>query len=142
MEEHQIDEGGNDRTPPRPNPATYRPPETPEEAREQRRQASEKKHMLRMRKAHENRRHKRASNIRNQLRDPYSVSGNTNPDLKTIGASNFAFKSFEAKESAKNAERRRVAMHNDYIENKKDNYSAVIKPPVSAGEYIDLHETF
>ena len=95
--------------------------------------------------AHENRRHQRASNIRNQLRDPYSVSGNTNPDWKAIGAGGFAFKSFEAKETAKDAERKRIAMHNNYIQqnNKKnDKFNHVIKPPVSAGEYLDLHETF
>ena len=134
----------NNRTPPRSRNGN-KPPETPEQARERRRQESEKKHMLRMRKAHANRRHQRASNIRNQLRDPYSVSGNTNPDWKAIGAGGFAFKSFEAKETAKDAERKRIAMHNNYIQqnnNKKDKYSHVIKPPVSAGEYLDLHETF
>jgi hypothetical protein len=143
-EEPQSNEDGDARTPPRSKPLAYtRPPETPEEARERRRQASEKKHMLRMRKAHENRRHKRASNIRNQLRDTSSVSGNTNPDLTTIGASNFTFKSFEAKQSAKKTEQKRVAMHNNYTnKNNNANYGAVIKPPVTAGEYLDLHETF
>ena len=110
--------------------------ETPEESRERRRLESEKRHMLRMRKAHENRRHKKASNIRNQLRDPYSVSGNTNPDWKAIGAGGFAFKSHQAKEDARRSSKKQSA---NTLEMR---YEEVIKPPVSSDDYIDLHETF
>ena len=111
--------------------------ETPEEARQRRRLESERRHMLRMQKAHENRRHKKASNIRNQLRDPYSVSGNTNPDWKSIGAGGFAFKSHQAKVNAQRRSSKKQSA--DTLEMR---YEEVIKPPVSSDDYIDLHETF
>ena len=110
--------------------------ETPEESREKRRLESEKKHMLRMRKAHENRRHKKASNIRNQLRDPYSVSGNTNPDWKAIGAGGFEFRSHPSKQDTRQSSKKKSAIPS------KAMYDQVIKPPVSRDDYIDLHETF
>ena len=108
--------------------------ETEEEARQRRREESERKHMLRMKKAHESRRHQRASVILNQFRDPYTVSGNTNPDLKSIGAAvgedtttmGLVVASEPGTGEGDGGER---------------SYGNVLRRPVSPGA-IDIHETF
>jgi hypothetical protein len=108
--------------------------ETEEEARQRRREESERKHMIRMKKAHESRRHQRASVILNQFRDPYTVSGNTNPDLKSIGAAvgedtttmGLVVASEPGTGEGDGGER---------------SYGNVLRRPVSPGA-IDIHETF
>ena len=110
--------------------------ETEEEARRRRREESERKHLLRMKKAHESRRHERASVILNQFRDAYTVSGNTNPDLNSIGAGtgeettamSIAISSSAETEENKSSKRRL-------------SYDNSLRKPVSPGA-IDIHETF
>lgn len=102
--------------------------ETPDAARARRQQESERKHMLRMKKAHEHRRHSKASDLINQFRDSYSFSGNTNPDLGAIGAS--APVTLSSSQFMKQLDGR-----------SNDDFDHVLKAPVSAGA-IDIHETF